>query len=71
MLLSYLLLGKSLKLYKAVCGILLYLGVTCVVQPTFLFGAVWSISMSRTFPRSCYSVSYAIKNQLLASKAPY
>ena len=25
--------------------------------------------MSRTFPRSCYSVSYAIKNQLVASKA--
>ena len=38
MLLSYLLLGESLKLYKAVCGILLYIGVTCVVQPTFLFG---------------------------------
>ena len=32
---------------------------------------VWSISMSRTFPRSCYGVSYAIKNQLVASKAPY
>ena len=27
---------------------------------------MWSISMSRTFPRSCYSVSYAIKNQLVA-----
>ena len=38
MVLSYLLLGESLKLYKAVCGVLLYLGVTCVVQPTFLFG---------------------------------
>ena len=35
------------------------------------FQAVWSISMSRTFPRSCYGVSYAIKNQLLASKVPY
>ena len=35
------------------------------------FSPVWSISMSRTFPRSCYSVSYAIKNQLVASKAPY
>ena len=33
--------------------------------------AVWSISMSRTFPRSCYGVSYAIKNQLVTSKAPY
>ena len=33
--------------------------------------SVWSISMSRTVPRSCYGVSYAIKNQLLASKAPY
>ena len=33
--------------------------------------AVWSFSMSRTFPRSCYGVSYAIKNQLLPSKAPY
>ena len=32
---------------------------------------VWSISMLRTFPRSCYGVSYAIKNQLVASKAPY
>ena len=26
--------------------------------------------MSRTFPRSCCGVSYAIKNQLVASKAP-
>ena len=32
---------------------------------------VWSILMSRIFPRSCYGVSYAIKNQLVASKAPY
>ena len=31
-----------------------------------VFLAVWSISMSRTFPRSYYSVSYAIKNQLIA-----
>ena len=37
----------------------------------FIFITVWSISMSRTFPRSCYGVSYAIKNQLLASKASY
>ena len=36
-----------------------------------IFPAVWSISMSSTFPRSCYGVSYAIKNQLVASKAPY
>ena len=35
------------------------------------FQAVWSISMSRTVPRSCYGVSYAIKNQLVTSKAPY
>ena len=33
--------------------------------------SVWSTSISRTFPRSYYSVSYAIKNQLVASKAPY
>ena len=33
--------------------------------------AVWSISISRTVPRSYYGVSYAIKNQLVASKAPY
>ena len=46
------------------CGMYNYSG-------QFAFQAVWSISMSRTFPRSCYSVSYAIKNQLLASKAPY
>ena len=26
--------------------------------------------MSRTVPRSCYGVSYAIKNQLGASKKP-
>ena len=32
--------------------------------------AVWSISMSRTFPRSCYGVSYDIKNQIVAFKAP-
>ena len=44
MVLSYLLLGESLKLYKAGCGILLYLGVTCVVQPTFLFGDSLSLS---------------------------
>ena len=31
---------------------------------------VWSISMSRTFPRSCYGVSYAIKNQRGVSKKP-
>ena len=44
MLLSYLLLGESLKMYKAGCGFLLYLGVTCVVQPTFLFGDSLSLS---------------------------
>ena len=32
-----------------------------LVAPACL-GAVWSISMSRTFPRNCYGVSYAIKN---------
>ena len=33
--------------------------------------SVWSTLISRTFPRSYYSVSYAIKNQLVASKALY
>ena len=42
-----------------------------VLETSVEFQAVWSISMSRTFPRSCCSVSYAIKNQLVASKAPY
>ena len=44
---------------------------TEVRRPSCDFEAVWSISMSRTFPRSCCGVSYAIKNQLVASKAPY
>ena len=31
---------------------------------TSVFRSVWSISMSRTFPRSCYGVSYAIKHRM-------
>ena len=37
MILCWLVLGESLRLYKVVCGVLLYLGLTCVVRPTFLF----------------------------------
>ena len=38
MLLSHLLLGETIRLYKIGCGLLLYIGVTCVVQPTVFFG---------------------------------
>ena len=38
MLLSYFLLGESLTLYKVGCGVLLYLGLTFVTQPTIFFG---------------------------------
>ena len=37
MILSWLVLGESLRMYKVMCGLLLYLGLTCVVRPTFLF----------------------------------
>ena len=38
MIFSSLVLGESLKLYKASCGIILYIGVMFVVKPTFIFG---------------------------------
>ena len=38
MLLCYVLLGESVRLYKVLSGLLLYLGLTLVVQPSFLFG---------------------------------
>ena len=38
MIISSFVLGESLKLYKASCGIILYIGVMFVVKPTFIFG---------------------------------
>ena len=43
-----------------------------VTQSPSYFIADWSTSMSRLVPRNCWrQLSYAIKNQLVASKAPY
>ena len=40
MIFSSLVLGESLKMYKATCGIILYIGVMFVVKPTFIFGDI-------------------------------
>ena len=37
MILSRIFLGHRLRLYKIVCGTMLYLGVVFVVQPPFIF----------------------------------
>ena len=42
MILANIFLGDSLKLYKGFCGVVLYIGVMCVVKPTFLFGQMTS-----------------------------
>ena len=35
---SAVLLGDRVRGWRGTCGLLLYLGVTCVVQPEFIFG---------------------------------
>ena len=38
MTISAVLLGDRVRGWRGACGLLLYLGVTCVVQPEFIFG---------------------------------
>ena len=49
MIFSKIFLGQSLRLYKALCGFVLYTGVMLVVKPTFLFGVEEKESFERYY----------------------
>ena len=68
MIFSKIFLGQSLRLYKALCGFVLYTGVMLVVKPTFLFGVEEKESFERYYHCIVRSFIYLYRPLIIKHK---